>query len=134
MQVRADAVGLAVATIAEAEAFAAQGFDDFRLAYPPVGSWRLTRTTDPRREISLKVLVDAPRPVEQLERSRREAGVNIGWLCEIESGNHRFGTEPGDSTAVTITALARQPTRARFAQQTPRRVGPAQSSPRMLRR
>ncbi len=38
MQVRAGAVGLAVATIAEAEAFAAQGFDDFLLAYPPVGS------------------------------------------------------------------------------------------------
>ncbi len=94
----------------------------------------MTRTTDLAREISLKVLVDDPRPVEQLERSCREAGVNIGWLWEVDSGYRRLGTEPGDSTALTIAALARQTTRARFAQQTPRRVGPAQASPRMLRR
>ena len=69
----AGAVGLTVATIAEAEAFASEGFRDLLLAYPPVGPWRLERVVALARRVALEVLVDAAEPIEQLERACR------GW-------------------------------------------------------
>src|SRR5947209_18844085 len=39
------AAGLTVATVREAECFAAAGVEDLLVAHPPVGSWRLERQT-----------------------------------------------------------------------------------------
>jgi D-serine deaminase-like pyridoxal phosphate-dependent protein len=114
LQVDAGAVGLTVATIAEAEAFASEGFGDLLLAYPPVGPWRLERVVALARRVALEVLVDAAEPIEQLERACREARVRVGWRWEVDSGNRRLGTPPGRATAEAVAALASQTKHATF--------------------
>lgn len=96
-QVRAGADGLTVATVAEAEVFAAAGFDDLFIAYP---LWvdrdkggRLRRLL---RSVRLDVGVDSAEGgralAAQLGTDRGRAGV----LVEVDSGHHRTGV-PADT-------------------------------------
>ena len=52
------AAGLTVATITEAEGFAAEGIDDLVLTAPPVGDWRLERLVALSRRAGIRVVVD----------------------------------------------------------------------------
>jgi len=108
------AVGLTVATITEAEGFAAKGVDDLVLTAPPVGDWRLERLVALARRVRLRVVVDNVDVVAQLKRACRRAGVELGYLWEVDCGVGRFGTAPGAATTEQVAHVAGAPSHASF--------------------
>lgn len=96
MQREAGADGLTVATLSEAEVFAAAGFTDLFLAYPvfPSGAKaerlrRLLDTTD------LYVGVDNLAGAEAISRAAQGRAVHV--VLEVDSGQHRTGVHPADA-------------------------------------
>lgn len=95
-QIAAGAVGLTVATIGEAEAFASIGATDLFIAYP---LW----LDDPKRERLTKLVAQADRVrvgVESIESARRIVGTGASVVIEIDSGHHRTGVQPADAGAL----------------------------------
>jgi D-serine deaminase-like pyridoxal phosphate-dependent protein len=74
------AAGLTVATLHEAEVFAAAGHMDLLVAYPPVGTARLERLTELARTARVRVVLDSEEALAGLDETCRTAQVEIGWL------------------------------------------------------
>ncbi|MBV9001551.1 MAG: alanine racemase [Solirubrobacterales bacterium] len=108
------AIGLTVATITEAEGFAAEGVDDLVLTAPPVGRWRLERLLALARQARVRVAVDNVEVVAALERACLDHGVGVGYLWEVDCGVGRFGTAPGEVTAEQIAKAVDATTGASF--------------------
>lgn len=98
--------GLTVSTLTEAEGFAAAGVDDLVLTAPPVGDWRLERLLALARRVRIRVVVDNVDVVAQLGRACRRAGVELGYLWEVDCGVGRFGTPRGTPTAELVARVA----------------------------
>lgn len=108
------AIGLTVATLAEAEQFAAAGNDDLLITTPPVGDWRLERLLNLARRARVRVAVDDADVVATLDRACRRGGVEIGFLWEVDCGVGRFGTPPGAATAGLVARAADDTTHTPF--------------------
>ncbi len=106
LQRDAGAAGLTVATVAEAEYFAAAGAGDLLIAYPPVGDWRLARLTGLAASARVRVVLDDVDVLRELIDACRAAGVRIPYLWEVDCGTGRLGTAPGQAT---VDALAHVP-------------------------
>jgi len=102
-QLAAGAAGLTVATIGEAETFAAV-CDDLFIAYPlwvdDAAARRLRALAD---RASVAIGVDSVAGAEQAARLLAGSGVEV--LVEVDSGHHRTGVAPGG--AATVAAAAR---------------------------
>jgi D-serine deaminase-like pyridoxal phosphate-dependent protein len=109
------AAGLTVATLHEAEVFAAAGHTDLLVAYPPVGVARLERLTGLARTARIRVVLDSEEALVGLDDACRAAQVEIGWLWEVDCGARRLGTPPGTPTAELVAPLARKYGHASFA-------------------
>lgn len=100
-QVAAGAVGLTVATVAEAEVFARHGFEDLFLAYPlwvdPAKGDRLRQLGE---RVRLSFGVDSAEGARTLAAQLPHARV----LIEIDSGQHRSGVAPEDAGALAEAA------------------------------
>lgn len=96
------ASGLTVATLTEAEGFAAAGVEDFVLTAPPVGDWRLERLAALARRVRIRVALDSVEVVAGLDDACARHGVEIGYLWEVDCGVGRFGTPPGTPSAERI--------------------------------
>ena len=102
-QLAAGARGLTVATVSEAEVFAAAGFDDLFLAYPlwvtPAQGRRLRALLE---IVTLTIGVDSPDAARalaaqvstQLPDDLRD---RLRVLVEVDSGQHRSGVRPDDA-------------------------------------
>ena len=95
LQRECGAAGITVATLAEAEYFAATGFDDILLAYPPVGEWRLRRLAILALRARLRVVLDDLSVLDGLIEACRFARARIPYLWEVDCGTGRLGTPPG---------------------------------------
>jgi D-serine deaminase-like pyridoxal phosphate-dependent protein len=94
MQLQAGAVGLTVATLGEAEAFARAGCHDLFLAYPVWPSaQRLQRIEALTRTIRLRIGVESVTSVRKLAPLSRLANAPE-VVIEIDSGHHRTGVRP----------------------------------------
>jgi D-serine deaminase-like pyridoxal phosphate-dependent protein len=103
-QVQAGAVGLTVATVGEAEAFARYGFDDLFIAFPLwADADRAHRLGHLLEQASVRVGVDSDESVAQLKPL---AGERLSVLIEIDSGHRRSGVEPADAGRVAAAAAA----------------------------
>ena len=102
----AGAIGLTLATIAEAEMLCDAGFEDLLVAFPPVGEWRLTRLVELADRARVTVLLDSETTLAALAGACRAARTTAGWLWEVECGTGRCGTEPGEATATLLARLA----------------------------
>lgn len=95
LQRDAGARGFTVATIGEAETFAAAGFDDLFIAYPlwvdAEDGARLARLTESARVTVGCDSLDAARAL------RRHVGAPFRVLIELDSGQHRSGITPSDA-------------------------------------
>ena len=91
-QLAAGAIGLTVATIGEAEVFAAAGVTDLFIAYP---LW--LDEGKQRRLAKLAAGVRVQVGVDSIESARRIAGTGASVLIEIDSGHHRTGVRPADA-------------------------------------
>src|SRR5438552_4796591 len=95
------AVGLTCATFTEAEVFADAGVDDLLIAHPPVGRPKLER------------LAALAARVKRLAVSLDDVGIakslpsNVGVLWEVDPGQHRIGTPPGEPTVAAVQELVR---------------------------
>jgi D-serine deaminase-like pyridoxal phosphate-dependent protein len=104
-QLAAGAVGLTVATIGEAEVFAASGVQDLFIAYPlwlsPQKAERLRRLAAAAK---ISVGVDSAAGAAALGAGLGEAAGEISVLVEIDSGHHRSGVQPEAAAAVAWAA------------------------------
>jgi D-serine deaminase-like pyridoxal phosphate-dependent protein len=101
-QLAAGAVGLTVATVAEAEVFVGAGCADVFVAYPLwVDAARGARLHALRERASLRVGVDSAEGAAALAR---HAGRDLEVLVEIDSGHHRTGVAPADAGEVARAA------------------------------
>jgi D-serine deaminase-like pyridoxal phosphate-dependent protein len=95
------AVGLTCATFTEAEVFADAGVDDLLIAHPPVGKPKLDR------------LAALSERVQRLAVSLDDVGIakslppTVEVLWEVDPGQHRIGTAPGEPTVKGVQELVR---------------------------
>ncbi|MEO5666204.1 MAG: alanine racemase, partial [Nocardioides sp.] len=100
-QLRAGAVGITVATIGEAEVFAAARVSDVFIAYPVWASApKAARLRALTQAITLSVGADSAEGVRQLGSAL--TGTDARVLIELDSGNERTGVRPDE-----IVELAR---------------------------
>jgi D-serine deaminase-like pyridoxal phosphate-dependent protein len=93
-QLGAGAAGVTVATVSEAEVFAAQGCDDLFIAYPLwVNTQRGARLRRLREIATVTVGIDSAEGARALAAQVPGAGV----LVEVDSGHHRTGVSPDDA-------------------------------------
>ncbi|MFK4298781.1 D-serine deaminase-like pyridoxal phosphate-dependent protein [Arthrobacter sp. GAS37] len=96
---------LAVSTLAEAEAFADDGFTDILYAVGIAPS-KLDRVLELRRRgVDLIVLLDSAEQAEAVAAASRAAGIAIPALIEIDCDGHRGGILPDDPRALSIAAI-----------------------------
>jgi D-serine deaminase-like pyridoxal phosphate-dependent protein len=104
-QMAAGAAGLTVATIGEAEVFAAAGVDDLFIAYPlwssPQKAERLRRLAATAK---VAVGVDSAAGASMLGAGLGGAAGNVSVLVEIDSGHHRSGVRPEAAAGVAQAA------------------------------
>jgi threo-3-hydroxy-D-aspartate ammonia-lyase len=102
------AAGITVATLAEAEAFAAAGFDDITWAFPLVLA-RLDEVTALARRVTFRVSLDSAVALAALAAAARSAGSAVHAWLEVDSGHHRSGVEPGAEAVALAQRLAAEP-------------------------
>lgn len=101
-QLALGAQGITVATLAEAEAFAAAGFDDILWAFP-IDSSHLPRARRIAQRSRLGVVTD------DLETARALAGSALTVWLKVDCGYGRAGVDPRGSYALDVAAeLARE--------------------------
>lgn len=105
-QVEQGADGLTVATIQEAEAFVAAGFDDIRLAYTMIGADKYERLLALMDDARISFCVDTLAGIAQASDFFAEAGRDVEVLIEVDVGHGRCGVPFGKPDAAV--ALARQ--------------------------
>ena len=93
LQLEAGAVGLTVATIGEAEAFAEHGVEDLFVAYPLwVSEDAARRLRDLAGRVDLAIGVDSAESAARAGALLEGAGVAV--LVEVDCGQHRSGAAP----------------------------------------
>ena len=98
LQIDAGATGLTVATIAEAETFAAAGFTDLFIGYPLwVDKAKGRRLRALVEKATLTIGVDSPEAAHALAAQLGEDAASVSLLVEVDSGHHRSGVAPEES-------------------------------------
>ena len=102
-QLALGAIGLTVATVGEAEVFAAAGFKDLFIAYPVwAAGARAARLRALAEQVGLRVGVDSKGGVEVMARAL--AGTEAEVVVEVDSGHHRSGVAPEHARQFAVTA------------------------------
>jgi len=96
------AVGLTVAKVGEAEAFADAGFDDLFVAYPVIGPAKLSRVVELLRRARIRFEVDSVDGAVQASDHFVAAGVRVDVVVSLDGGAGRSGT----ASAADAIALA----------------------------
>lgn len=104
-QLAAGATGLTVATLAEAEAFAAAGCDDLFIAYPLwAGARRATRIRTLHEKVRLRIGVDSAESATALAAATNGSDP-LDVLIEIDCGGRRTGVRPGVAAEIAAHCL-----------------------------
>ncbi|MFJ5859939.1 alanine racemase [Pseudarthrobacter sp. NPDC092439] len=107
LQLGAGAVGLTVATLGEAEVFAADGVQDIFIAYPlwirPAQAERLRRLAASAR---ISVGVDSAEGAAAMGAALGDAAGLVAVMLEIDSGHHRSGLLPEGAVSAARAAAA----------------------------
>lgn len=105
LQIEAGAVGITVATVSEAEAFAGHGIDDIFIAYPvlPIGA-KAQRFRELVDRVTLRVGVESSAGAQAIAEA--SGGRDVSVLIEIDSGQHRTGVPAPQAAA--LAAQCRQ--------------------------
>ncbi|MFI7513580.1 alanine racemase [Micromonospora echinofusca] len=102
-QVAAGAVGVAVHSAAEAEAYVAVGVTDVTVAWPWRDAWRWSRFARLARHCAVTVHVDHPDAVAGLGAAAEAHGVELGVRIEVDTGLHRVGVDPAAAGELAAT-------------------------------
>jgi D-serine deaminase-like pyridoxal phosphate-dependent protein len=103
-QLAAGAAGLCVATVSEAEVFAAAGLastgvastglTELTLAYPIVGERKLSRLAAVCRTASVTLVADSADVIDGYQEVARQSGRTLAVLVEVDTGMRRVGVPP----------------------------------------
>jgi len=104
MQLRAGAIGITCAKLAEAEVMAQAGIRDILIANQIVGARKISRLVNLAAYSEVMVAVDDPANAEDLSAAAQAKGVRLRVLLEIDVGMGRCGVAPGEEAL----ALARR--------------------------
>lgn len=110
IQIERGAKGITVSTLDEAEVFADAGFNDITYAVP-LSKNKIRKALDLASRISLKIIVDNPTIIDELDRVSYEKRMGIDVLLKVDCGLHRCGVNPDSPSAVN---LARAIVNARY--------------------
>ena len=102
MQQEYGARGLTVAKVAEAERFAAAGFDDLRIAYAVVGREKHERIADLTDSVRVSFCVDTLEGASAASDVFENRGVEVEVLLEVNTGHNRCGVTPDDPRSVDL--------------------------------
>ena len=91
LQIAAGASGITVAKVGEAEVMAATGISDIFIANQIIGVSKLERIRQLARHIKIRLGVDDPAQIDQLETVFRDESHPVEVLIEIETGENRSG-------------------------------------------
>jgi D-serine deaminase-like pyridoxal phosphate-dependent protein len=99
---------ITVSTLAEAEFFAANGFEDITYAVP-IAPEKLGRTAALAAKIGrLNILLDDERTLRAVEEFSSANGVVFDVFLKVDCGYHRAGVDPDDmSSAALANAIAK---------------------------
>ena len=96
-----------MATVLEAEAFAEAGFDDIRMATPPVGPKKAERLAAVAASgVHISFTADSLEGVRQASAAFLEAGQTADVLIEVDTGYGRCGVDWDDTEALAKIASA----------------------------
>jgi D-serine deaminase-like pyridoxal phosphate-dependent protein len=94
-QLEAGAIGLTCATLSEAEALVANGFQDILISSELAGAVSIKRFVELARTVDVKTVVDNEHCVTQLGGAARSSGCRPGVLVNVNVGQNRTGVAPG---------------------------------------
>jgi D-serine deaminase-like pyridoxal phosphate-dependent protein len=98
MQVRAGAVGITCQKLGEAEVMEAAGLRDILLTFPLVGTVKAERLAALAGEAVVSVVGDSDVVARGLSPAVAAAGVEVGFLVEVDTGFGRTGVQtPGEA-------------------------------------
>jgi D-serine deaminase-like pyridoxal phosphate-dependent protein len=96
-QIENGAIGISVATIAEAEVMARAGIRGLLITAEMVGEPKVTRLVQLLEKApDTVVVVDHPANVRELQQTAASAGVRISVLIDLDIGQNRTGVQPGE--------------------------------------
>jgi D-serine deaminase-like pyridoxal phosphate-dependent protein len=107
MQLAHGATGITVATVREAEAMAAAGFDDIFIAYTVVGENKLEMLARLSETVRIGVAADSIYGVKMLSAVLGESDAEMDVMIEIDTGQHRCGVTSG-ADAVVLARLVEE--------------------------
>ena len=104
-----------VSTLAEAHAFAINGFSDITYAVPiETGKFKAAISLAKTCE-RLNLISDNPEIPPMLNAAAVRAGITIDLFVKVDCGYHRCGVEPDSPEAIKIPALISDSSNLRFA-------------------
>ncbi|MBA3855285.1 MAG: alanine racemase [Cyanobacteria bacterium PR.3.49] len=107
---QAGAIGVCTAKVSEAEVMAAAGIEDILITTEIIGAAKLGRLTKLiSKHPEIKVVVDSQIGIAAMQQSASEANVNLKVLIELNVGQNRAGTEPGEPALKLANEIAKQP-------------------------
>lgn len=113
LQLEADADGLLVGTILEAEQLAGLKLKSITFAYPFIGEHNLRRMLSVGQRVPIVVSLDDPETARQYDAFCAAQGVIWDYLLIVDVGLHRFGVEPAQAGEV-VQAIAQNCRHLRF--------------------
>jgi D-serine deaminase-like pyridoxal phosphate-dependent protein len=107
-QVERGAIGICVATIAEAEVMVRGGIRGLLITGEMVGEPKVSRLIRVVSEApDTMVVVDNPANVTELQRAAAAAGVHVAVLIDLEIGQNRTGIQPEEPALRLAESIAR---------------------------
>ncbi len=106
---------ITVSTLAEARAFARQGFSDITYAVP-IEPRKFAEAIDIfRGGVKLNLLTDDAETVKALDTESARTGVQFDVFVKIDCGTHRVGVEPHTQEAIEIPRMISDSKNLNFA-------------------
>jgi D-serine deaminase-like pyridoxal phosphate-dependent protein len=106
---------ITVSTLAEARAFAANGFREITYAVP-IDPGKFNEAVELAQQgINISLLTDDPQIPAQLNEAARKAGVKIDVFLKVDCGYHRCGVDPNGPQALEIPRRINDSSHLRFA-------------------
>jgi D-serine deaminase-like pyridoxal phosphate-dependent protein len=108
-QLEAGAIGITCAKLGEAEAMAAAGIRDILIANQVVGEPKVTRLVNLTKHSDVIVAVESVGNVRHLAEASRSKGTKLNVIIEVDVGNNRCGTAPGEPTLELAREIIKHP-------------------------
>src|SRR5262249_42059182 len=107
-QLSRGAIGICVATIAEAEVMAQGGIRGLLVTAEMIGEPKIRRLIDVLKQApDTMVVVDDPDNVADLQRAAERAGTTIHLLIDLDVGQNRTGVKPGPAARSLAATIGR---------------------------